>query len=340
MSVILTEMATSGGLRQLCVRNEFLELTLLPEAGGKLLDLRDLRSGRNVLWRNPRVSPARTYPGAAFDDLWCGGWDEIFPSDIACDVNGSSIHDHGDAWTGPWDWSADLQDPDRVTLRMTRYSPSLPCQLERTVTVTAGAAEVAVGLQVTNLSDLSVDFLWSQHIALAVGKGSRLHLPAGRLAVEGPTVSRADTAKEVTWPSHGSIPDFSVLPGPSAGLADFWHTTDLRTGWLALTYPEEGVAVRVAFDVKVFPVVWLFASFGGWRGHHVLVAEPSSGPPGGLAKATKEGTAIQLDGHAHLATAVRLTLSHQFRSDVSGDCDPIVAADSSAEVVPEDPPEH
>ena len=35
----------------------------------------------------------------------------------------------------------------------------------------------------------------------------------------------------------------------------------------------------MVFDPQVFPSCWLFASYGGWRNHHVAVLEPCTGYP-------------------------------------------------------------
>ncbi len=89
------------GVPGLALEGDRLRLTLFPEAGAKILDLVHRPTGVNLLWQNPRVPLRRTYPGAAFDDVWCGGWDELFPTDPPCELDGNTFHDHGDLWHGP-----------------------------------------------------------------------------------------------------------------------------------------------------------------------------------------------------------------------------------------------
>ena len=76
------------GIPGLALEGDRLRLTLFPEAGAKILDLVHRPTGVNLLWRNPRVPLRRTYPGAAFDDVWSGGWDELFPTDAPCELVG------------------------------------------------------------------------------------------------------------------------------------------------------------------------------------------------------------------------------------------------------------
>jgi hypothetical protein len=44
--------------------------------------------------------------------------------------------------------------------------------------------------------------------------------------------------------------------------------------------------------------------FGGWRGHYVLLTEPSTSPPGGLAASVAAGTAATIAPGAVLETRV------------------------------------
>ena len=74
------------GVPGIAMEGERLRLTLFPDAGAKILDLVHRPTDENLLWQNPRVPLRRTYPGAAFDDVWCGGWDELFPTDAACEI--------------------------------------------------------------------------------------------------------------------------------------------------------------------------------------------------------------------------------------------------------------
>jgi len=71
-------------LRAIVLENARLRLTLLPELGAKIYDLILKPADRNFLWHNPRLEPRRPVYGQNFDDWWCGGWDEVFPT---CDVS-------------------------------------------------------------------------------------------------------------------------------------------------------------------------------------------------------------------------------------------------------------
>ena len=316
-----------AGVQGVSLGNDLLSLTVFPDAGGKILDLVHRPSGVNLLWQNPRIRLARTYAGAPFDDVWCGGWDELFPTDAACTVDGTEVHDHGDLWIGPWEWEVEDDEPEQATLYLRRYSASLPCSLERWITLRRDARCVDLRYRLTNLGPRPVAFLWNLHVAHAIEAGSRLHLPVASLAVEPPYFGRAGKGTEIcAWPVHVDSAraehDLSRTPGPDAGLAEFFWSRLLEEGWCAVTHPSRGIGLGLAFDVQVFPAVWLFADYGGWRGHHFLLTEPSTSRPGSLASNIEFGTAPVLEAGTVLETEVVATLLTEIDSDVPPDQQP------------------
>jgi len=293
-----------AGVPGIALRGATLELTVFPDAGGKILDLVHKPTGFNLLWQNPRVPLQRTHAGAPFDDVWCGGWDELFPTDAPCDLDGVAYHDHGDLWIGPWEWSVERDDGRSAVLSMRRYSASLPCLMERWIALDREAAEVAVRYRLRNVGARPQRFVWNVHVAHPVTPGARLHLPATGLVAQPPYLGRAEgTAGGISWPLCGEH-DLSRLPAAESGLTELFVTRDLREGWCAVGHPAVGVALALRFDPAVFPRVWLFGVYGGWRGHHVLLTEPSTGEPGSLADNVAAGTAATLGAGEVLETEV------------------------------------
>lgn len=321
MTAIVDTTGQRAGMTALELRTDRLALVVLPDAGAKILDLIDVASGANLLWQNPRVAPARTYSGAPFDDVWCGGWDQMFPTDVPCEIDSNSFHDHGDLWTGPWEWDLAAEDAETAEIRLRRDSPSLPCRAEMAISM--DGAQVVIQLSLQNLGAHPTRFLWNQHIAHAIGPGSRVHMPASRMAVAGPTASRAAGAAEVGWPVHEGELDLSRLPGPEVGITEFLCAEDLRDGWCAVAHPDRGLAVRFEFDPTVFRTPWLWGVFGGWRGHHLLLTELCTSRPGSLASAVADGTAATLAAGSRLETQVVVTVSDRFDPDAPGDVDPL-----------------
>jgi hypothetical protein len=293
---------------------------VVPAAGGKISQIVHRPTGFNVLWENPRVPLRRTYAGARFDDVWSGGWDELFPTDPPCDYNGDSYHDHGDLWIGDWNWSLDEDTPSAATLHLSRYSVSLPCRVDKWIRVERASASVTVHLKLTNLGAQPVTFMWNQHIAHAIGTGSRVHMPASRMNVVAPAPSLGDAAS-VNWPVHEGR-DLSELNGADAGTLEFIYPADLREGWCTVTHPTQGLATRVEFDRELFPTPWQWRVCGGWRGHHVLLTEPCTSHPGSLAESAANSTAAILAAETSIETDIVVSLFTSFDAQAPGDTDP------------------
>jgi hypothetical protein len=284
----------------------------------------DNESGFNVLWQNPRVPIGRTYPGAPFDDVWCGGWDDVFPTDAACEININAFHDHGDLWIGPWTWSLEKDEPDEAIIRLRRDSVSLPCTVDKWISVTRDGHGVSLQLRLTNHGLAPVRFMWNQHIAHAIGPGSRVHVPVATMGVVPPAPSLNDV-DEVTWPINDST-DLSRLAGPESDALEFLYAKDLREGWCAVTHPSHGVAVRIEFDKDVYRTPWFWRVLGGWRGHYVLLTEPCTSLPGSLASAIENDSAATLAPGTSLETEMHVMVSRDFDPDAPGDCDPLIPA--------------
>ncbi|MCX7304592.1 MAG: hypothetical protein NTV73_09650 [Hyphomicrobiales bacterium] len=312
-------------MQLVCLEGGRLRAVFVPDAGAKLLQLIDTRSGQNLLWQNPRVPLARTYPGAPFDDVWCGGWDELFPTDYPCTIDACSYHDHGDLWNGSWEWSL-TDDHSTAAASFSRQTSSVPCRVSKTVTLVKDTRKLTFDHCIENLSAAEVRFMWNLHIAHPILAGTRVHLPVSSMAIAGPTSGRLEkNAKRTSWPLASSGLDLSRLPDASANLLEFLCAEDLRDGWCVVAHPSLGLALRLEFDPKVFKTPWLWGVFGGWRGHHFLLTEPCTSLPGSLADAIQNGSAARLGPGESLRTTVSVEILNDFVSDVPGDRDPAVA---------------
>lgn len=317
---LIDVVETSSGLEKIQIRGSVLHVTVVPGAGGKISHLVDPVSGYNLLWENARVPLRRTYAGALFEDVWSGGWDELFPTDPACEIDGETFHDHGDLWIGEWNWSLEEDSPDRATVHLSRHSVSLPCRVDKWITVERDLPRVSIRMQLTNIGLHPLRFMWNQHIAHAIGLGSRVHLPASRMNVVGAAPSLGDV-KIVEWPINRGV-DLSYLAGPEAGSLEFLYPSDLREGWCVVTHPSHGLAVRVEFDMAVFRTPWLWRVSGGWKGHHFLLTEPCTSHPGSLVDAIADGTAAKLDDDSSLETQMIVSVTPNFDRSAPGDVDP------------------
>ncbi|MGA8868674.1 MAG: hypothetical protein WB510_16990, partial [Candidatus Sulfotelmatobacter sp.] len=102
MNLSVTTAWSFRGLRTVVIENRFLRVVVLPEAGAKIWQIIYKPTDVELLWNNPRIAPARLPSTSRYDDVWSGGWDELFPNDEIALIEGESYPDHGELWTGEW----------------------------------------------------------------------------------------------------------------------------------------------------------------------------------------------------------------------------------------------
>jgi len=73
------------GFEALTVSNDVLSLTIVPDLGGKITSIRDLRTGREWLWTSDELPYRRLSYGASYlRQADTGSWDDCFPTVAAC----------------------------------------------------------------------------------------------------------------------------------------------------------------------------------------------------------------------------------------------------------------
>ena len=266
--------ATVGGFDALTVSNDLVSFTIVPELGGKLTSLRDLRTGREWLWTNRRLPLRRLPPDASYvAEADTGGWDECFPTVAPCPYplapwRGTPLPDHGELWSQAWEVEVDRAASGGVVVRGRVGGLALPYRFERRIGLEQDTALLRVDYAVRNEGADDLAFIWSAHPLLTLEPGMRLSLPEGAVVQvnEGGRNGAAPEPGEYRWPPRvaGRELDLSQLPDPSAGVSLKLWSLPLAEGWVALV-AREG-ELRFRFDPALLPQVGLWLNAGGWAG--------------------------------------------------------------------------
>jgi hypothetical protein len=270
------------GLRTEVLENRMLRVIMLPEAGAKIWQIIYKPLDVALLWNNPRIPPARLPLNSRYDDVWSGGWDELFPNDAPVEIDGEAYPDHGELWTGEWT-AEPFQTNDEAGVRLRFTTPVSAISVEKTIRVGRDSARVHFHHVFQNLGLAPFPFLWKLHPAMAVTPRHRIDFPAMKVVLEPSFPGTLGGGPErFDWPS-AKISDRDVdlrrVPFESERQLYFFYGTEMAAGWCALTNTETRLACGIVFDRKVFPSCWLFASYGGWRNYNVAVIEPCTGYP-------------------------------------------------------------
>jgi hypothetical protein len=299
------------------LENRFLRIVLLPQLGGKIWQITYKPLDAALLWNNSRILPARLPMNSRYDDVWCGGWDELFPNDEVATIEGETYPDHGEVWTG--EWKAEPFETDQAVGVLLRFdTPISSLRMEKKITLRRGESCLHFEHKLTNLGGSEFPFLWKLHPAFAVSPKHRIDFPAMKVNLEPAFAGTLQGAgSPFDWPTAqigAKRIDLRHIPGIDERQLYFFYGTELKAGWCALTNTETGLACGLQFDAAVFRSCWLFASYGGWRNYNVAVLEPATGYPFNFEAMRDAGRASTLSPGASLSTKVLFTVRENLRS--------------------------
>ena len=293
------------GLRTVRLENARLAVDVLPELGGKILRLIDKRGDRDVLWHSPRVEPHRAELHANFDDHWPGGWDEAFPGGAPSPNRyGDQLPYMGELWTTAASYRIVRNDPAGVELELDLTTPITPALWTRRLSLSGDDPVLRIAYRLENVGTMPFDYNWGLHPVAAISPAHRFDVPARKAEVDengGGTLGVKGDRYD--WPQFNDL-DVRRALGPDANCFALHYLTELREGWVATTDTAARRGFGLVFDHSLFPVVWLWMVYGGWRGYYHAIAEPWTGYPSPLAEAVEAGRACVLDAGGVLETEV------------------------------------
>jgi hypothetical protein len=318
------------GLRTIVLENQWLRLVVLPEAGAKIWQITYKPCNTDLLWNNPLIPPTRLPAGSCYDDVWSGGWDELFPNDEVATIDGNAYPDHGELWTGEW-IAETFEDAESVSAWL-RYTTAIGAiQVEKTIRLRRGCPRIDFHHRFVNQGTVCFPFLWKLHPAMAVSPLHRIDFPKMKVVLEpafpGSLGGAGDSGH---WPiittSLGDIDLRRVSPQDARKLY-FFYGTQMEAGWCAITNTDTELACGLQFDSRIFRCCWLFATYGGWRNHNVAVLEPCTGYPLNFEAMKAAGRQRTLAPGEALETDVRFLVQEGLRS--------VVAIDASGNMIGE-----
>jgi hypothetical protein len=194
--------------------------------------------------------------------------------------------------------------PDAVELTLRIVTPITPARWERRLRLERDSPVLRIGYTLENIGHLPFDFNWGIHPVQQISPAHRFDVPARYAEVDengGGTLGAKGDRYE--WPQFGSL-DMRRPLGPDAGCFALHYLTGLDDGWVACTDTAARRGFGLCFDAGLFPVVWLWMVYGGWRGYYHAIMEPWTGYPSALADAVAAGRSRSLAPGERLETDV------------------------------------
>ena len=321
-------------LKTLVMENELLRICILADKGTDIVEFLYKPLDLDVLWhsftavRSPRnFVTGRMAPGTSFLDFYEGGWQELFPSiNEECEPLGAPLGVHGEVCLLPWEYRIERDEPEEIRVRFQIRTPRTPYLLVKTLSLKSREATLFIEETVTNEGAEELRFMWGHHPAfgpLFLDRSCRIELPPGtparttanelgRFAVLPP-----DTAFD--WPNikglDGRMWDVSRVPPPDSRIYQMFYLHDLPEGRYGLFNGELGARFQLRWDKRIFPILWVWAPYGGamgypWYGRNYnLALEPWSALPPNPAGAAEQERGIRISAGQTLATSLEANIS-------------------------------
>lgn len=282
-----------NGLTAVVMENQDLQMVIFPQTGARIYTLLHKPTDSHLLWHHPRIVPGRTPYGASFNDVFPGGWDEMLPGADGCVFRGETYPDHGELWSLDWDYYPVETGDGSACLYTGVATPILPLRFERWLRLSADQPIVHIDYRLTNLGTTPLPLIWGIHPLFTISPDHRLDLPAGQMLVDHASdEAMGKPGQAYRWPmlpSKGGSRDMRLIPPAESGLYGGHYAVGPEAGWFALTDTRRRVGVAMHYPEDVFRALWLWQSYGGWRGLYHLAVEPWVGYPVRLDQAVEAG---------------------------------------------------
>jgi hypothetical protein len=281
------------------MESDHLQVDVAPGVGGRIVSLREKAGGHEFLWRNARLKLERVPPGSVYDPNFYGGIDELLPNDIPERIDGVDCPDHGELWTTPLDWQL-----EGCALILQGQLPRCRIVYRRRMFLAEDEPVLRIQYRISNPTNEVRHFLWNFHAPMAVAPGDVLECPAEMARVADPTWSRRRSMEPFRWPvieGHAA----NVVPIED-GTCDSFHLYQLIAGRMAWRRPDQGLSFAYCFDTRIMPYASLWASYGGFDGHYMVLLEPSTAMTNRLGETIPYGQCSRLGPGEDLETDVSI----------------------------------
>lgn len=300
------------GFEAIILQNDRLRAVVIPELGGRVWKLLDRKHDRQWIWHRPGVQLQRVSAGTSYDEVWAGGWEELFPNDAPGRFEGRDLPDHGEWWTLPWSVES-IRDGESATLTLTAVSSIVRARCRKEFRLGAAGSTLEVRYGMRSEEKQPFHFLFKQHLPIAITPACRLLLPGGRVTpVDLQFGSLLPPTADFNWPvleSPAGPVDLRRIPSAASRLQEFIYVDRCPASWCGVVDTDAGAALRMDYDGTALPYVWLFLTYGGWRNLYTAVLEPCTNMPKDLTEAARLGQSARIEPGQEFTTFASVTLA-------------------------------
>jgi len=275
------------------LKTSCLKVTVDVENGARLVRLCAGDTDENWLFYEPERAIGYPVGHSVYDDVWVGGFEELFPNDAPVHFDGRALPDHGELWNARFD----VVELSEAAVILRRECVTVPAAIEKRIMLSESGATLRMTYQLNNMSAERLWYLFKLHPAMRVERGDMILLPGGQVTPVSPGFGVLDDTRPLPWPVavyKGQPLRLDLVREEESGFREFVYVSALHEGWCGIHRARTGERIRLRYDQAVFPYCWLFITYGGWRGYNVVVLEPCTNVPKDLAEARAMGSCAEL----------------------------------------------
>lgn len=273
------------------LENDFLKVSVIPELGAKIAQIKDKHANYEWLWEDPTRPLRARQETDKYDEHDISGFDECFPNIGISSYPGDpslTLPDHGELWSQAWSCQT-TSDSILTTAR----GKVLPYKFERKITLKDRS--LVFSYVIENTGQESFKGFWSAHPLFNAIEGMQILLNgnrpmikefgfSGRMGSDGVDGYEGHLDTYI-WPNtigeSGKSYDLSqvTLAEP---LTDKVVVSTPDDGVITLLNPQHNCSVQFTFDSQEIPYIGICFNLDAWpitgRKARWLAIEPSLGP--------------------------------------------------------------
>lgn len=242
------------------LENSRLQVTVLPDLGGKIASIRYRNDDFEFLHQPTKPSYDLPNFGSAFEAYDTSGLDDAFPTIDAClhPILKTDLPDHGEVWSSKVSATA-----TENSLKTALSLQCLPLDFERTLTLEEN--RLTLSYVVTNRTDEDLPYLWALHGLNRWNEKTELFFsnPGPWINVMNGDRYSFDPLVPATYPEDSAF--------------KIYFTNPQTKGQCGLYYPDQHLVYQINYDPIKLPYLGLWVTTGGFKGEINLAIEPTNG---------------------------------------------------------------
>jgi galactose mutarotase-like enzyme len=207
------------------------------------------------------------------------------------------LGDHGEVWRKSWERTDSGENPLELSFKLD--CETYPMRCVKSFSLDKEEPILTIDYEIRNLSSKKLPFIFKLHPAIKIEEGDRFLMPSATMIPVSMDFSRIlgkdlETSFPVGLSYEGKRVTIDTARPFDGFSRDFVRLQEFESGLSGIYSSRGQKKFSIKFNPKDFPYLWLFQSYGGFRGHYVSMIEPSNSGSFDLQKAFEENTCDSL----------------------------------------------